>query len=62
MNQRNGVRKYMFQHHRSCAFDNPGLPNDSEGYPGLVYVVRGTTPSVLRFLSVIHHLFMCELP
>ena len=28
----------------SCSFDSPGLPNDSAGYPGLVYGVRGTTP------------------
>ena len=34
----------------SCSFDSPGLPNDSAGYPGLVYVVWGITPSVLRFL------------
>ena len=45
----------MFQHHRCCGFNSPGLPNDSAGYPELAYVVRGTTPSVLRFLSVIHH-------
>ena len=47
----------MFQRHRSCAFDTPGLPNDSAGYPGFVDGVHGTTPSVLRFLSVIHHIF-----
>ena len=34
---------------RRCTFDSPGLPNDSAGYPGLGYVVWGTTPSVLRF-------------
>ena len=45
----------MFQHHRCCGFNSPGLPNDSAGYPELAYVVRGTTPSVLRFLSVIRH-------
>ena len=44
----------------SCAFDSPGLPNDSAGYPGLAYDVRGTTPSVLRFLSAIHHIFWRE--
>ena len=27
----------MFQHHRCCVFDSPGLPNDSAGYPGLTY-------------------------
>ena len=54
-NNRNGLTKWMFQHHRCCVFDSPGLPNDSVGYPGLVYIVRGTTPSVLRFLSVIRH-------
>ncbi|WP_281626291.1 hypothetical protein [Segatella salivae] len=39
----------MFQHHRCCVFDSPGLPNDSAGYPGLAYGLWGTTPSVLRF-------------
>ena len=39
-----GVIKCMFQRRRCCAFDSPGLPNDSAGYPGLAYVVRGTTP------------------
>ena len=34
----------MFQHHRCCVFDSPGLPNDSAGYLGLMYVVWGTTP------------------
>ena len=45
----------MFQRRRCCAFDSPGLPNDSAGYPGLTYSLRGTTPSVLRFLWLIHH-------
>ena len=45
----------MSQRRRCCAFDSPGLPNDSAGYPGLMFGVRGTTPSVLRFLSVIRH-------
>ena len=26
------------------AFDSLRLPNDGAGYPGLAYVVRGTTP------------------
>ena len=43
-NNRVGVTKYMFQHHRCCVFDSPGLPNDSAGYPGLMYVLCGTTP------------------
>ena len=30
--------------------------------PGVTYDLWETTPSVLRFLSVIRHLFMCELP
>ena len=30
--------------HRGSAFDSPGLPNDSAGYPGLAYGLRGTTP------------------
>ncbi|MBF1521246.1 MAG: DNA-directed RNA polymerase [Prevotella salivae] len=34
----------MFQRRRCCVFDSPGLPNDSAGYPGLAYDVRGTTP------------------
>ena len=55
INQRNGVRKYMFQHHRCCGFDSLRLPNDSAGYPGLAYIVRGTTPSVLRFFLLICH-------
>ena len=33
----------MFQHHRCCDFDSPGLPNDSAGYPGLVQELWGTT-------------------
>ena len=45
----------MFQRRRCCAFDSPGLPNDSAGYPGFAYGLRGTTPSVLRFLSAIRH-------
>ena len=43
------------QRRRCCVFDSPGLPNDSAGYPGLTYDLRGTTPSVLRFLSVIRY-------
>ena len=49
------VIKRTFQRHKCCSFDSPGLPNDSAGYPGLAYVVGGTMPSVLRFLSVIRH-------
>ena len=30
--------------HRGSAFDSPGLPNDSAGYPGLAYGLWGTTP------------------
>ncbi|WP_155945261.1 DNA-directed RNA polymerase [Segatella salivae] len=36
--------KHTFQRRRCCVFDSPGLPNDSTGYPGLMDVVRGTTP------------------
>ena len=50
----------IVQHHWCCGFDSLRLPNDSAGYPGLTYDVRGTTPSVLRFLSVIHHIFWRE--
>ena len=32
------------QRRRCCAFDSPGLPNDSAGNPGLMYVVWKTTP------------------
>ena len=60
-NNGNGITKYMFQRRRCYAFDSPGLPNDSAGYPGLVYVVRGTTPSVLRFFWLIcHKRFHCK--
>ena len=38
------IAKYMFQHHRCCVFDSLRLPNDSAGYPGLMYVVWGITP------------------
>ncbi|WP_281625599.1 lipopolysaccharide modification acyltransferase [Segatella salivae] len=55
----NCIRKCTYQRRRCCAFDSPGLPNDSAGYPGLVYVVWGTTPSVLRFLCVICHESPC---
>ena len=40
----NGVIKCTFQRRRCCAFDSPGLPNDSAGYPGLGCVVWETTP------------------
>ena len=53
----NCTTKCTFQRRRCCAFDSPGLPNDSAGYPGLVYVVRGTTPSVLRFFWLIRYKF-----
>ena len=51
----NCIIKWIFQRQRCCAFDSPGLPNDSAGYPGLAYSVWGTTPSVLRFFWLIHH-------
>ena len=51
----NCITKCTYQHHRCCAFDSPGLPNDSAGYPGLRYSVRGTTPSVLRFFWLIRY-------
>ena len=31
------------QRRRCYAFDSRGLPNDSAGYPGLAYVMQGTT-------------------
>ena len=54
-NERNRIEKCMFQRRRCCAFDSPGLPNDSAGYPGLTYGLRGTTPSVLCFFWLIRH-------
>ena len=51
----NHVINRTFQRHRCYGFDSPRLPNDSVGYPGLVHGLRGTTPSVLRFLSIIRH-------
>ena len=35
---------WTYQRRRCCAFDSPGLPNDSAGYPGLAYGLWGTTP------------------
>ena len=50
--------KRTCQRHRCCAFDSPGLPNDSTGYPGLGYGLLGTTPQeginaegVVRFIA-----------
>ncbi|MBF1557707.1 DNA-directed RNA polymerase [Segatella salivae] len=43
-NERNHIEKCTFQRRRCCVFDSPGLPNDSAGYPGLAYGLRGTTP------------------
>ena len=43
-NDGNGVTKCTFQRRRCCVFDSPGLPNDSAGYPGLMYGLWGTTP------------------
>ena len=51
----NCIIKWMFQRRRCCAFDSPGLPNDSAGYPGLAYGLCGTTPSVLRFFWLIRN-------
>ena len=51
----NCIIKWTYQRRRCCVFDSPGLPNDSAGYPGLTYSLRGTTPSVLCFLWLIHH-------
>ena len=51
----NCIIKWTYQRRRCCAFDSPGLPNDSAGYPGLVYVVWETTPSVLRFFGLISY-------
>ena len=51
----NHTMKHTFQRRRCCAFDSPGLPNDSAGYPGLMHGLCGTTPSVLRFFWLICH-------
>ena len=40
----NRIIKKTFQRRRCCVFDIPGLPNDSAGYPGLMYGLRGATP------------------
>ena len=54
----NHTMKHTFQRRRCCAFDSPGLPNDSAGYPGLAYGLWGTTPQeginaegVVRFIA-----------
>ena len=54
-NNRNGVIKYTFQRRRCCAFSaqfaiNFGIKKRQSWYKKNV-----STPSVLRFLSVIHH-------
>ena len=51
----NCIIKWTYQRRRCCAFDSPGLPNDSAGYPGLMHGLCGTTPSVLRFFWLIRH-------
>ncbi|WP_196809761.1 DNA-directed RNA polymerase [Segatella salivae] len=35
---------FIIQRRRCCVFDSLWLPNDSAGYPGLGYGLRGTTP------------------
>ena len=36
--------------HRGSAFDSPGLPNDSAGYPGLIRCVGHNAIGVALFL------------
>ena len=36
--------------HRGSAFDSPGLPNDSAGYPGLIRSVGGQRHRCCAFL------------
>ena len=36
--------------HRGSAFDSPGLPNDSAGYPGLIRSVGGQRHRYCAFL------------
>ena len=40
----------MFQRHRRCVFDSPGLPNDSAGYPGLIRSMEHNAIGVALFL------------
>ncbi|WP_281625579.1 DNA-directed RNA polymerase [Segatella salivae] len=35
---------FIIQRRRCCAFDSPGLPNDSAGYPELACSLWETTP------------------
>ena len=60
-NDANYIMLFIIQRRRCCAFDSPGLPNDSAGYPGLAYGLCGTTPSVLRFFGAIYHIFWREI-
>ena len=55
MNVLGNINALMVQRCKRCTSDSPGLTSESEVYPGLMYVVWGTTPSVLRFLSAIQH-------
>ena len=36
--------------HRGSAFDSPGLPNDSAGYPGLIRSMEHNAVGVALFL------------
>ena len=54
-NNRNGVTKYTFQRHRCCAFSAQFAINFGIKKRQLWYKKNVSTPSVLRFLSVIRH-------
>ena len=49
----------MEERHGCHGLDGQALPNDSADYPGAAYGLRGPTPSLLRFLSVIRHESPC---
>ena len=58
-NDGNDVTKNMFQHHRCCVFDSPGLASDSEVYPGS-FAVRGNNavgvvPFIPRYFITTFH-------
>ena len=44
MNEFCNINTLMVQRCKRCTSDSPGLTSESEVYPGLAYVVRGTTP------------------
>ena len=51
----NGIMKCMFQHHRCCVFSTQFAIYFNARKYELWHKMNNSTPSVLRFLSVIHH-------